>query len=230
MKPENLISWKIESGIGHLLLSNPPGNEMTPAFFYELKKLITIVITDSRVKAIIISGIGRHFSSGADLNSLLEMVSLKNDMEFCGKSETNNNALNSNLQSFLFFENLKIPVIAAIRGVCVGSALELTMFCHFRLCAEGAVLGLPESTFGLMPGIGGVQKMNHLSGKAKTIELTLKGNTFTAEDAFQWNIIDRVVAKKHLMENAIRLAELSANKYRKYNKSDYLRKLDKYVV
>ncbi|OQX73428.1 MAG: hypothetical protein B6D61_12585 [Bacteroidetes bacterium 4484_249] len=222
MKPENNILWSVESGIGYLLLNNPPGNEMTPAFFNELKELVKNIIPRSKVKAIIISGSGRHFSSGADIDSLLDMVSVKN--------KTSTDTLASNLQSFRFFENLKIPVISAIRGVCIGSALELAMFSHFRLCGEGAVLGLPESTFGLIPGVGGIQKMNHLARKAKTIELILKGNTFTAEEALQWNIVDLVVEKKHLMEYAKRLAELSADNYRKYNKSDYIRKLGKYNI
>ena len=94
------------------------------------------------------------------------------------------------------------------------------MFCHFRISAEGAVLGLPESTYGLIPGIGGIQNLGALAGQAKAIELVLKGNTFSAEQALNWKIVDCIVPKKELMEVAIKLAGLSAPGYRNYLKKD----------
>ena len=118
---------------------------------------------------------------------------------------------------------MNIPVIAAIKGVCIGSALELALHCHFRLCSENTILGLPESTFGLMPGVGGIPKLMDLAGKAKTIELVLNGITFNPEDALKWNIVDAVYPKKNLMDKAIELAKLASKNYRKYNKKDYLK-------
>ncbi|MEE4259487.1 MAG: enoyl-CoA hydratase/isomerase family protein, partial [Bacteroidales bacterium] len=120
---------------------------------------------------------------------------------------------------------LKIPVIAVVKGVCIGSGLELALHCHFRLCAEDAILGLPESSFGLIPGLGGISKLMELSGKAKAIELVLKGNHFNASDALKWHVVDAVYHKKVLIDKAIQLARLSADNYRKYNKSDYLQRI-----
>lgn len=219
------INWKIESGIGFLELNNPPGNEMTPEFYQQLKTLTLSNIPESKVKAIIISGTGRHFSSGAELNGLFNEIARKS----CNQTRSNStqpNALASNLKTFEIFKTLQIPVIAAIRGVCIGAALELAMFCHFRICAEGAVLGLPESGYGLIPGIGGIQNIVALAGQAKAIELVLNGNTFSAEQALKWNIVDCVVPKKELMDVAIKLASQTATGYRKYLKNDYLRQLE----
>lgn len=221
------INWKVESGIGYLLFNNPPGNEMTPEFYHQLETLTSKTIQQSKVRAIIISGTGRHFSSGADLESLFDQIIEDSCDEVSVTEVSNNGALSSNLKSFDYFRKLNIPVIAAISGVCIGAALELAMFCHFRICTSGAVLGLPESTYGLIPGIGGIQNMVALAGQAKAIELILKGNTFSADQALDWNIIDYMVPKKELRNTAVRLAELASTNYRSYLKKDYLEQLDK---
>lgn len=221
------INWKVEKDIGFLLFNNPPGNEMTPEFYHQLESLTSYTIPQSKVKAVIISGTGRHFSSGADLGSLFDQITKDSCNEVSISEVSNTSALNSNLKSFNYFRKLNIPVIAAINGICIGAALELAMFCHFRICAEGAVLGLPESTYELIPGIGGIQNMVAMAGQAKAIELILKGNTFSTDQAFKWNIVDYVVPKKELMNTAIKLAELSSTDNRRYLKKDYLEQLKK---
>ena len=212
--PENKkIAWEIQDGIGYLSFVDPPENRMETLFFQELQLLTTSIIPKSKISAIIISGSGRHFSSGANLDDLLLEIE---------KEKSESGILFSNSQSLQFFSDLNIPVIAAIKGVCLGSALELALHCHFRLCATDAILGLPESGFNLIPGLGGIPKLNKLSGTAKTIELALKGNTFTASDALDWNIVDAVYPKKELVNQAVFLAKKAATNYRKYKKADYL--------
>lgn len=182
------FQWHIDRGIGHLTLNQPPSNTMSLPFFSEFKALMDSLITEKIPKAIIISGNGRHFSSGADIGELL--------------ANANEETLYANYQAFAVLETLEIPVIAAIRGVCLGSALELAMFCHFRICGEDSVLGLPESTYNLIPGIGGIQRLAALSGKAAALQLILRGNTFDAHDAFKVNLVDAIVPKKMLFEAA----------------------------
>jgi enoyl-CoA hydratase/carnithine racemase len=210
------IVWEVRDDIGYLTLTDTPENRMGSLFFKELQTITTEIIPKSNISAIIISGARRHFSSGADLKDLLQTI--KNE-----ERKTGSQALLSNYNSFKYLSDLNIPVIAAIKGVCIGSALELAMHCHFRLCSPDAILGLPESTFGLIPGVGGIPKLLKLSGKAKTIELVLKGNTFNASDALKWNIVDAVYPKNELMGKAEQLARLASANYRKYNKTDYLR-------
>jgi enoyl-CoA hydratase/carnithine racemase len=122
--------------------------------------------------------------------------------------------LNNNLHAFSFFEQCTVPVVAAIRGVCLGSGLELALFCHARVCGAGAVLGLPESTFGLMPGCGGVYKMNSLAGRARTMELILSGASFSAEEALAWKIVDLIVPKKEVIARAIEVIDTLADRPR----------------
>lgn len=216
---ENKVSWNIIDDIGYISFVDPPQNSMNAAFFEELQFLSKEVIPANNPSALIIHGKGRHFSSGADLDNLLRLINEEKELH-------NTGALLSNYQSFQFFNELNIPVVAAIRGVCIGSALELALHCHFRLCSNDAILGLPESTFGLIPGVGGIPKLMERTGKAKAIELVLKGNTFNAEYALKWNIIDAVYPKKILMDKAIQLVQNAKKNYKRYNKSDYIKQLN----
>jgi enoyl-CoA hydratase/carnithine racemase len=110
------------------------------------------------------------------------------------------------MQSFRYIDNLTVPTIAAIRGTCFGSALELALTCKFRICAEGTVLGFPESSFGLMPGCGGSVKLPALVGKSKAIELIISGRNFSASEAYQWGIVQKVVHRRSLMEETLYVA------------------------
>ena len=208
------ISWEVKDDIGFISFMDPPENRMDSVFFQEFGNIIKKFIPVSSALAIIISGSGRHFSSGAELDDLFRII-----------EKNRSKALADNYAMLKYLNELNMPVIAAIKGVCIGSALELALHCHFRLCAEDAILGLPESSFDLIPGLGGISKLLELSGKAKAIELVLKGQNFNAPDALNWHIVDAVFPKKIVMEKAIQLAKLSAENYRKYNKKDFLKKL-----
>lgn len=154
------------------------------------------------MSGIVIYGSGRHFSSGADLDDLL--VAIGGDSSGSSDEDRRDfSLLKDNLKSFMFFEKLPVPVIAAIRGVCLGSALELALFCHGRVCGTGSVMGLPETTFGLIPGCGGIQKMRGVAGKRRALELILSGATFDADEALRWNIVDAVVPRAGVVDTAI---------------------------
>ncbi len=165
-----------------------------------MRRLTDEVIPRSVATGIVIYGSGRHFSSGADLDDLISAIKEPEESADAGDRSY---ILNDNLRSFAFFENLDIPVVAAIRGVCLGSALELTLFCHARICGNGSVLGLPESTFGLIPGCGGIQKMASMVGRSRAMELVLSGSTFTPEEALRWKIVDKIAPKNDVLSLAI---------------------------
>lgn len=210
----NKISWEVQDEIGYISLVDPPENRMNSVFFKEFAYVANNIIPVSSASAVIISGSRRHFSSGAALDDLFKVIKQK--------SYT---TLAENYAVFKTLNKLQIPVIAAIRGVCIGAALELALHCHFRLCAEDSILGLPESSFGIIPGLDGISKMMELTGKANTIELVLTGQHFTVRDALKWHIVDEVLPKRIVLEKATQLAKMSAIKYRKYNKRNYLQEL-----
>jgi enoyl-CoA hydratase len=129
-----------------------------------------------------------------------------------------------NYRAFVMLEQLEIPVISAIRGVCLGSAFELALFSHFRLCANDAVLGLPESTYNLMPGIGGIQKVAALAGKARAIEIILRGVTFSASEAKEMGLVDGTFPKNDVIPVSIAFANALPVNFKSAERSVYLHK------
>lgn len=197
------IDWKIEDNIGHLMLNQPPANLMTRVFFDELNELTRDVISKSDIKAIIIYGNGRHFSAGADHINILKRI--KENLPKVYPTYLPG-FLKETIQSFLFFEKLQIPTFAAIRGTCFGSALELALFCKYRICAEGTVIGFPEASFGLMPGCGGSIKLPAIVGRSKAIELIISGRNFSAAEAYKWGIVHKIVHRKILIDETVKIA------------------------
>ncbi len=210
-----LINRSEDQGIGYLVLSNPPSNEMNLAFFHELQERLAEIRKSGSLRGLVITGIGRHFSSGAALEELLDRIVQTG----CGDNESH--FLLNNYRMLNFFEDAPFPVVAAVRGVCLGSAFELALLCHFRICTEDAVFGLPESTFNLMPGLGGIRKIASLSGKANALELALRGKTFRAAEALELGLVDAIVPKKELAARSVALIRSVSMNYHKENRLLY---------
>lgn len=219
------LSLSITDGIGHLELNHPPANQMNAGFFSEFNEMVDELRMLKELKAIVISSKGRHFSSGADLDELLEQVVIAGEMNPPDRNENWMIRSGKNYRSFLFFEETEIPVIAAIRGVCIGSAFELALYTHFRFCGEDAVFGLPETSFNLMPGLGGIRKIAALVGQAKAIEMVLRGNTFGAEEALENHLVDRIVPRRKVVEFSVAFARKVMKNYKKQKAPLYLKQI-----
>jgi enoyl-CoA hydratase len=220
------LEWNIDNGIGLLVLNQPPSNSMTLEFFDDLDRLTHSSISLQRLKGIIIMGKGRHFSSGADLKELTQSLNFTYH-EPLKNSRYLPDFMIRNLTSFRFFSGLNIPVVAAIKGVCIGAGFEMALFSHFRLSSSNALIGLPESTYGLIPGLGGIQKLLSFINKAVAMEMVFKGSTFLAQEALQKGLVDRIVAKDRLFYAAQNLVEVSYSYFSLKNKEEYLDQFDR---
>ena len=196
---------------------------MTLDFFRELDEVIGFITGNPEIHALVISGKGRHYSSGAELTSLLNEIREKSTTGPKENLLEIPEFLATNYRSFLRIEELEIPVISAIRGVCLGSALELALFSHFRFCGEDAVFGLPEASFNLIPGLGGIYKLASLAGKAKALEFVLKGKTFTAEEALRLKLADKILPRREVVQQSLDFAKNIAPEYRKEKRPLYLK-------
>lgn len=205
------LNWYIDNQTGFLELNNPPSNIMSSIFFDEFYQWRTNVVEHSEINALIIYGKGRHFSSGADVDDLVNII--QKSKQQSGNLDRVSKSLNKNSSIFLSLKDLDIPVISAIRGVCLGSAFELALCADYILCSEKAVLGLPESTFGLIPGCTGTYILPKITSKALAMELILTGKTFSPAEALEWNLIHKIVPAKQLMENAIQIANQLKNRF-----------------
>jgi len=208
-----ILNWNIKNRIGLLEINNPPSNPMDSGFFEEFYWWRTETVEKEDLKAVVLYGNGRHFSSGAVLDDLMRIIA--NSFHQNGDIKKVAEFLNHNSQIFYSLKDLNIPVIAAVRGVCLGSALELAMCSDYIICGDKAVLGLPESTFGLMPGCTGSFVLPHIVGKALAMELILTGKTFSPAEALEWGIIQKIVSSKEVLNEAIVAAEKLALNFTK---------------
>jgi enoyl-CoA hydratase/carnithine racemase len=197
------ILWKIENDIGHMVLNQPPANTMTRLFFEELGILTREILPQSDIKALIIYGSSRHFSAGADHYELRKRIIGNLPSNYPDELPS---FLTETIKSFIYIEKMSVPTFAAIRGTCLGSAMELALFCKYRICAEGSVLGFPEASFGFMPGCGGSVKLTSIVGRAKAMELIISGRNFSALEAYNWGIVHKIVDRKNLLEETLNLA------------------------
>lgn len=154
-------------------------------------------------RAVIIRAEGRVFSSGIDLDQLSPP-----DPQF----EDNLFPFTARYQAILNkIERCSLPVICVMQGYCLGLGLELALACDFRIAAERARLGLPESRLGLIPDVGGTVRLVHLIGPARAKDLIMTGRNIELAQALDWGLVDAVYPKAELDQGvADYVAALSA--------------------
>ena len=199
MSKQEIILRK-EGDIGLMEINNPPQNYLEQPDFVDISALINFV--DTGIKALLISGTGRNFSAGANIESIKKQI--KNIQVFKDQMVKGNHLLN-------YIDELEIPVIAAISGVCFGAGLEIALACDIRICDENALFAFPEVNHNLFPGLGGVRRLTEMTGKLTGLELVLNGDMINVDMAYKLNIIDHIAEKKQALENAIMLAKKMTN-------------------
>ena len=200
MKTGHEIRLVRDGDIGLMEINNPPQNYLERPDFIELDKLLEFV--GSGIKALVIFGNGRHFSAGAKLESIREQLSETNS--FREQMEKGNRLLNE-------LDQLEIPVIAAISGVCFGAGLEIALACDIRICEQNALFAFPEINHELFPGLGGTRRLAELTGKSTALELVLNGDMINIEKARELHLVDEVVDKKKALLHSIDLAKKITN-------------------
>lgn len=148
-------------------------------------------IENLELTGLIVYGEGRHFSSGADTDELIQL-----------SHGDSGNFFKINIDNFLWLENRPYPTIAAVSGCALGFGMELALACNYRISTKNAIFSLPESGFGLMPGCGGTIRLPELIGKANAVRYILDGSMISSEEALRIGLIDMVVKKNLLLETA----------------------------
>ncbi len=143
---------------------------------------------DARV--VIIRAAGRVFSSGIDLNQFSPPDEIPRDNLF---------PITARYQAiFDKIERCSLPVICVLQGYCLGLALELALACDFRIAAERAKLGLPESRLGIIPDVGGTVRLVKLIGAARAKDLVMTGRNIDLPQALDWGLVNAVYPKSEL--------------------------------
>lgn len=153
------------------------------------------------VKSVILTGAGRAFCAGVDLNELNKDASQEDDLPALGDERFVRNYCEQ-----LF--NFPKPVIAAINGPAIGIGVTMTLPCDIRLASEGAKLGLPFAKMGIIPGLGSTFLLPKLLGLSQAKILALTGQPILSKEAQAHGLVDRIVPRTELIQEAISLAEV----------------------
>jgi methylglutaconyl-CoA hydratase len=169
-------------------------NALSRATLLAFGKLAREAAGNPSVRAIVVTGAGeKAFCGGADLK------------ERQGMSENDVRVQVGLYRSELGpLDRSPKPVVAALNGAALGGGLELALCCDLRVAAPHAVLGLPETTLGIIPGAGGTQRLPRVVGEARAKEMILLGRRLTAAEALAWGLVNRVTdAGKSVVDDAI---------------------------
>jgi 3-hydroxyacyl-CoA dehydrogenase/enoyl-CoA hydratase/carnithine racemase len=191
------IKVELTDGVAVCTMNNPPVNQLSPQFRSDLAEVFSEAYVDDAVKAVVLTGTGKNFIAGADITEIKDIK----------KKEELASGLKQGLQFLNSVETGPKPVIAAINGNCLGGGLEIAMVCHYRVAAEGVNLGQPEVQIGLIPGMGGTQRLPRLIGLRYALEMITIGKPIKARVAHQRGLVDEVVAPEKLVDAAVKAAK-----------------------
>lgn len=154
---------------------------------------------DEGVGCVVITGSEKAFAAGADIKEMSDKtyIEMKNADHFGRR--------------FNGLKDTKLPMIAAVSGFALGGGCELAMICDFIIASETAKFGQPEIKLGVIPGMGGTQRLTRAVGKAKAMDLVLTGRMMDAQEAERSGLVARVVPADKLLETALAAAEAIAS-------------------
>lgn len=151
--------------------------------------------TSQGSRAVILRSDLRHFSAGADLDSMTEDAKTTDVLDW------------RLAETLRVFSDHPAPIIASVQGVCVGGGFELALACDLVIASQSAKIGCVEVTVGLHPLMGAIQRITQRAGAARAKEMALLGRRYDAETLERWNIINRVVADEQLEDATMVLAQ-----------------------
>jgi len=190
-----LVRVEIEDRVATIRLDRPPMNAINSTIQEQLRAAADQVTQDENVRAVIVYGGEKVFAAGADVK------------EFAGQDHAYLMRDAPRIMSAIdSIARIPKPVIAAVTGFALGGGCELALACDFRVAADNAKLGQPEILLGIIPGMGGTQRLPRLVGPAKAKDLILTGRFVDAQEALEIGLVDAVVPADQVLAAATAMA------------------------
>ena len=187
------------SRVGLITLNRPKVlNALNQELTRELLEAAETFDRDPTVGCILITGSDKAFAAGADINEMKDQTYI--DMY-----------VNDWFSAWDRLVAVRTPLLAAVAGFALGGGCELAMICDIVLAADNAKFGQPEIKLGVMPGIGGSQRLTRFVGKAKAMEMCLTGRMMDAAEAERSGLVSRVIPAAELLADALKTAETIAS-------------------
>jgi len=198
MTYQNIIV-ETQGRVGIIRLNRPQAlNALNRALIAELIQAIDACEADAGIGCLLITGNEKAFAAGADIKEMADKTFIEAYLgNFCADWDRAARA--------------RKPIVAAVAGFALGGGCELAMHCDIIIAADNAKFGQPEIKLGVIPGIGGSQRLTRAVGKAKAMDMVLTGRMMDAAEAEKSGLVARVVPAANLMDEAMKVAETIAN-------------------
>ncbi len=191
------IKYEIhDDGIAFINLNNSPVNSLNIYTIEDLSKVINDIKKNKKCRLVIFRSLQKHFSAGADLKERKGMT-IKETELFLKKIN----------KLFCDIENLNVPTLASINGAALGGGLELALCCDFRIASENSILGLPETSLGIIPGAGGIFRLSKLIGLSKAKYWIFTAQKFSAGNAHNDGVVDFLSKEEELLGVTLEIAQ-----------------------
>jgi enoyl-CoA hydratase len=198
MSYQNIIV-ETKGRVGIIRLNRPQAlNALNRALIEDLTSAIDAFEADDAIGCILMTGSDKAFAAGADIKEMADKTFIEAYLgNFAGDWHAPTRA--------------RKPIVAAVAGFALGGGCELAMQCDLIIAADTARFGQPEIKLGVIPGIGGTQRLTRAVGKAKAMDLILTGRMMDAAEAERCSLVARVVPAASLMDEAMKVADTIAN-------------------
>ena len=198
MSYQNIIV-ETKGRVGIIRLNRPQAlNALNRALIAELSQAIDAYEADDAIGCLLITGNDKAFAAGADIKEMADKTFIE--------AYLGNFAADWDRAA-----RARKPIVAAVAGFALGGGCELAMQCDIIIAADNAKFGQPEIKLGVIPGIGGTQRLTRAVGKAKAMDMILTGRMMDAAEAERSGLVARVVPAASLMEEAMKVADTIAN-------------------
>lgn len=195
MDYQNILVEVINDRVGLIRLNRPKEyNALNEPLMRELVNAMQALDQDSSIGAIVLTGNEKAFAAGADIKEMAE-------------ASTVEMLYNDRISLWDRIRAISKPTIAAVAGVALGGGCELVMSCDMIVAAHTARFGQPEINLGVIPGAGGTQRLTRAVGKAIAMEMILNNRWLSADEAYQFGLVNRVVNAEIYLEEALKLAD-----------------------
>ncbi|SCZ38477.1 MULTISPECIES: enoyl-CoA hydratase [Pseudomonas] len=186
--------------VGLITLNRPQAlNALNAQLVSEVNRALDGFEADANIGCIVITGSTKAFAAGADIK---EMADLTYPQIYMDDLFSDSDRV----------ANRRKPIIAAVNGFALGGGCELALMCDFILAGDNAKFGQPEINLGVLPGMGGTQRLTRAVGKAKAMEICLSGRMIDAVEAERCGIVARIVPSAELLDEALKVAAVIASK------------------
>ena len=195
------IIVEVNDHVALIKLNRPDAmNALSTPLLRELADAITNAEANDSIRCMVITGSEKAFAAGADIKEMAEKSFVDVFTSDLFGPET------------AVITSARKPIIAAVAGYALGGGCELAMMCDFIIAADNAKFGQPEINLGVIPGIGGTQRLTRFVGKSKAMEMNLTGRFMDADEAERSGLVSRVVPAKDLMDDVMATAGKIAEK------------------